>query len=83
MGVDDTEVPGAQSSLQAEPGEQPGESHSRDEEVFRMAAFRIRETAKRVATLAHSARSANLRRELLDVCERLLAEEAALLARSR
>jgi hypothetical protein len=83
MGVEDKEVPGARSSAPAEPGEQPAESHIRDEEVFRMAAFRIRETANRIATLANSTRSDALRRELLVVCERLHAEEAALLTRGR
>jgi hypothetical protein len=57
------------------------ELRSREDEVFRMAAFRIRETANRIATLANSTRSETLKRELTAVCERLLAEEAALLAR--
>lgn len=55
----------------------------RDEELYRMAAFRIRETANRVATLARSVRDERLRAELLAVCERLLAEERALLGLSR
>jgi hypothetical protein len=59
-----------------------GESQIREEEVYRMAAFRIRETANRIATLANSARDEALRRELLLVCERLLAEERELLSRA-
>jgi hypothetical protein len=58
------------------------ESQIRAEEVCRMAAFRIRETANRIATLANSARDDALRRILLATCERLLAEERALLAHS-
>lgn len=82
-GVDDIESSGAGASNPGEPGEQLVESHIRDEEVFRMAAFRIRETANRIITLANSTRSENLRRDLLVVCERLLAEETALLTRGR
>ena len=83
MSVDDIENSGAGPGNPGEPGEQLVESHIRDEEVFRMAAFRIRETANRIITLANSTRSENLRRDLLVVCERLLAEETALLTRSR
>jgi hypothetical protein len=61
----------------------PGESKIRNEELYRMAAFRIRETANRIATLANSVRDEALRAELLAVCERLLSEERALLTRSR
>jgi hypothetical protein len=59
-----------------------GESQIREDEVYRMAAFRIRETANRIAPLAHSLRDEALRSELLLVCERLLAEERDLLGRS-
>jgi hypothetical protein len=83
MGVDEIESSGAGASNPGEPGEQLVDSHIRDEEVFRMAAFRIRETANRIITLAKSTRSENLRRDLLVVCERLLAEETALLTRDR
>ena len=55
----------------------------RDEELYRMAAFRIRETANRIATLANSVRDDTLRAELQSVCQRLLSEERALLTRSR
>lgn len=55
------------------------ESQIRSEEIFRMAAFRIRETANRIATLSHSARDPALQRELQIVCERLLEEERRLL----
>ncbi len=51
----------------------------RDQEICRMAAFRIRETANRVATLANSAGDDGLRAALLALCERLLAEERTLL----
>ena len=44
-----------------------------------MAAFRIRETANRIATLANSANDGALKRELLMLCQRLLAEERTLL----
>jgi len=59
------------------------EGKFRHDELCRMAAFRIRETANRIATLANSVHEASLRRELLGVCERLLAEERDLLALSR
>ena len=55
----------------------------RDEELYRMAAFRIRETANRIATLANSVRDDTLRAELHSVCQRLLSEERALLTRGR
>jgi hypothetical protein len=55
------------------------ESQIRNDEIYRMAAFRVRETANRIATLANSARDESLRRELLIVCERLLEEERKLL----
>jgi hypothetical protein len=42
-----------------------GESQIRDDELYRMAAFRIRETANRITTLAKSAQDERLRRELL------------------
>ena len=58
MGVDDIDSSGA-GARAGEQGEQPVESHIRDEEVFRMAAFRIRETANRILTLANSTRSEN------------------------
>jgi hypothetical protein len=51
----------------------------RDEELRRMAAFRIRETANRIATLANSAQSERLRADLLAICQSLLHEERALL----
>jgi hypothetical protein len=51
----------------------------RDQEICRMAAFRIRETANRIATLANNAADDALRRDLLTLCQRLLAEERALL----
>jgi hypothetical protein len=60
-------------------GSGAAESQIRQEELFRMAAFRIRETANRIETLAHTARDPALRRELLIVCERLLEEERGLL----
>jgi hypothetical protein len=44
-----------------------------------MAAFRIREAANRIATLANSAQNEMLRRELLAICQRLVNEERALL----
>jgi hypothetical protein len=44
-----------------------------------MAAFRIREAANRIATLANSAQNETLRRELLSICQRLVNEERALL----
>jgi hypothetical protein len=59
------------------------ESQIRDEELYRMAAFRIRETANRIATLANSTQDEALRRELSAVCERLLNEERELLALTR
>jgi len=63
-------------------GDGAGESQIREIEVYRMAAFRIRETANRIATLANSARDDGLRRELQRVYERLLSEERSLLTRT-
>lgn len=54
-----------------------------DEELFRMAAFRIRETAKRIATLANSAGDETLRAQLMAVCDRLLEQERQLLELTR
>jgi chromosome condensin MukBEF complex kleisin-like MukF subunit len=51
----------------------------RDQEICRMAAFRIRETANRITTLANNAADDALRRDLLNLCQRLLTEERALL----
>ncbi|HSP99909.1 MAG TPA: hypothetical protein VL049_22020 [Candidatus Dormibacteraeota bacterium] len=51
----------------------------RDTELRRMAAFRVRETANRIATLANSAQNEDLRRELLAICQRLMKEERLLL----
>jgi len=50
-----------------------------DLEICRMVAFRIRETANRIAALANNAQDEELRRELQEVCQRLLREERALL----
>lgn len=55
----------------------------RDQELCRMAAFRVRETANRIATLANSARDECLRSMLIAVCDRLLREERDLLAATR
>jgi hypothetical protein len=65
-------------------GQRAGSSDSQidGDEVYRMAAFRIRETANRIATLANSARDDALRHALLATCDRLLAEERDLLART-
>ena len=56
------------------------EAQIRDEELYRMAAFRIREAATRIAKLANGTHDPALRSELSAVCERLLSEERALLA---
>ncbi|MGH7789304.1 MAG: hypothetical protein ACRERC_20710 [Candidatus Binatia bacterium] len=50
----------------------------RDLEVCQMVAFRIRETAKRVATLAARTESP-LREQLTGLCQRLAEEERVLL----
>ena len=62
------------------PGE--GESQMHDEECLRMAAFRIRETAKRIAMLADRAQDPALRRDLHALRERLLNEERRCSRRS-
>ena len=67
-------------AVEAAPGRSRGEAQIRDEELYRMAAFRIRETANRIAKLANGAQDPALRSELSGVCERLLNEERALLA---
>jgi hypothetical protein len=61
---------------------QSNESQIRNDELFRMAAFRIRETANRIMTLANNARDEQLRAELIAACDRLLDEERRLLARA-
>lgn len=50
-----------------------------DGELRRMAAFRVHETANRIAILANSAGNDQLREKLLAICQRLLGEERALL----
>jgi hypothetical protein len=50
-----------------------------DHELRRMAAFRIRETANRIATLAQNAEDETLRRSLLGLCQRLVQEQRLLL----
>jgi hypothetical protein len=51
----------------------------RDSELRRMAAFRLHETANRIATLANSSADQSLQRALLAICQTLLREERALL----
>lgn len=75
-----TVPPGGESSGTASSA---GESNIRTQELYRMAAFRIRETANRIATLANSARDETMRRALVATCERLLEEERRLLELSR
>ena len=60
-----------------------GESQMDEEECLHMAAFRIRETAKRIAVLADRTQDPALRRDLLALRERLLNEERALLSTRR
>jgi hypothetical protein len=55
------------------------ESQIRAEELCRMAAFRLRETANRIATLAQNANSPALHDALLEVHRRLTADERELL----
>ena len=50
-----------------------------DAELRRMAAFRIRETSNRIATLAQNAEDGALRAALLALCQRLQQEERLLL----
>jgi hypothetical protein len=54
-----------------------------EDECLQMAAFRIRETAKRIAVLADRTQDPALRRELQALRERLLDEERALLSTKR
>ena len=72
---------GGGSIRSAPPGE--GESRMDTQECLRMAAFRIRETANRIAMLADRTQDPALRRDLQAVQERLLDEERALLATKR
>jgi hypothetical protein len=60
-----------------------GESQMHNQECLRMAAFHIRETAKRIALMADRAQDPALRRDLLAISERLLHEEQALLSAKR
>jgi hypothetical protein len=55
----------------------------RDEECLRMAAFRLGETAKRIAALAGRAQDPALRNNLLAIHEQLLKQERELLATTR
>lgn len=55
-----------------------GESQMRDEECLCMAAFRIDETAKRIAMLADRVPEPELRRALHTIRDRLVSEEQAL-----
>jgi hypothetical protein len=54
-----------------------------EDECLQMAAFRIRETAKRIAVLADRTQDPALRRDLHALRERLLDEERALLSTKR
>ncbi|MFN8640611.1 MAG: hypothetical protein U0802_02705 [Candidatus Binatia bacterium] len=56
-----------------------GSSGHQDLELRRMAAFRVREAANRIAVLANGAQAAGLRQTLLGICQTLLHEERALL----
>ena len=56
------------------------EAKIRDAELYRMAAFRIRESANRIVVLGNGAENPDVQRELTAVYERLLDEERALLA---
>jgi hypothetical protein len=60
-----------------------GESQRHNEECLEMAAFRIGETAKRIAVLADRTQDPALRRDLHALRERLLNEERALLSTKR
>ena len=60
-----------------------GESQMNKEECLHMAAFRIRETAKRIEVLADRTQDPALRRDLHALRERLLNEERALLSTKR
>ena len=60
-----------------------GESQMNNEECLRMAAFRIHETARRIAMLADRTQDPALRRDLHALRERLLDDERALLSTKR
>ena len=60
-----------------------GQSQRHYEETLEMAAFRISETAKRIAVLAERTQNPALRRDLHALHERLLNEERALLSTKR
>ena len=79
---EERDAPELAGAVPIESGTGSGESKIRKEELFRMAAFRIRETANRIVTLANTAQDPALRKELLIICERLLEEELHLLGRS-
>ena len=46
-----------------------------DQELLRMAAFKLRESANRIVALAHETESKGLRVRLLSVHKRLMQEE--------
>ncbi len=56
------------------------EGRIRNAELYRMAAFRVRESANRISVLCNGAENPDVQRELTAVYERLLDEERALLA---
>jgi hypothetical protein len=51
-----------------------------DIELMRIAAFKLRESANRMMTLANAARSAKVRGRLHKVCEQLLQQEKRVFA---
>lgn len=61
-------------------GSAPDQYH--EHELRSIAAFRLRDAANRIAMLVSMTRSAELQAELLEMYDRLVAEERQLLVRS-
>lgn len=72
------QAPSLQAAADGNDGDRASPAQ-RDAELRRMAAFRVRETANRIATLSNSAQNETLRRDLMALCRTLLREERALL----
>ncbi len=79
-GFDEQETGGGRSATRVS-GTSGAQMH--DDERLRIAAFRLRETAKQIAALGGSAQDPALRNTLLAIHERLLEQERELHAPKR
>jgi hypothetical protein len=54
-----------------------------DSELVKIAAFKLRESAKRILTLAHKAQSSRIRSKLVATSEQLLRQEKKFISVER